>query len=74
MRVAGENRLNDDLLGELRANAQANITNLADDVGVLGEKPDFLLLAKAHFTKTMRNFRGGGELFNTDGSSCTNVT
>ena len=68
------NRFDDNFFRELRADAEAHVANLANDVGLLGEKSDFLFLAKAHFAETMSDFGGGGELFDADGGSCANVT
>ena len=67
-------RLDDDLFRELRADAKADIANLADNIGLLSEEADFLFFAKAHFTEAMGDFGRGGELLNADGSACADVT
>ena len=66
-------RLDDDLFGQLRANAQANIADLTDDVGMLGEKADFLFFAEAHLAKAMSHLGSGIELLNLNGSACADV-
>lgn len=72
--MRGVQWLNDDLFGELDADPQADIANLANDVGVLGEQADFLFFAEAHFPEAVLHFGRGGELFYPDGSACANVT
>ena len=69
----GMNGLDDDFLGELRADAQTDVADLADDIGVLSQKADFLFLAKAHFTEPMGDFRSGCKLLYSNRSTCTNV-
>ena len=65
--------LDNDFLGQLRTDAQPNITNLADDIGVLRQKSDFLFFAEAHFAEPVGDFRSSRELFNSNGSACPNV-
>lgn len=71
--MAGMNGLNDDLLSELRADAQTDVAHLTNDIGVLSQKANLLLFAKAHFPETMRDFGGGGKLLDANGSACANV-
>jgi hypothetical protein len=54
--------LDQNLFGQLRADPQAHIANLANNVRLLGEQPDFLLFAKAHFPETMSDLWGRGKL------------
>jgi hypothetical protein len=54
--VPGMKRLDENFFGKLRANAEADVANLADDVGLLGQETDFLFFAKAHLAKAMFYF------------------
>jgi len=49
--------------GELLANREACIADLADEVGLAREELDDLVLAKAKFTKAILNLRCRAELF-----------
>src|SRR5688572_15374238 len=68
------NRLDNDLLRELHADAETHIADLANNIRMLGEQADFLLLAEAHFTEPMSDLGSCGELLDANGSSCANVT
>lgn len=49
-------RFNNNLFSKLGANPKANIANLANHIGLLGEKADFLFLTKAHFPEAVGDF------------------
>ena len=59
-------RFHHDFFGKLNADTKANVAHLADYIGLLGQKPNFLLFAKAHFAEAMFKFGWGGELFDTN--------
>ena len=67
-------RLDQNLLRQLRADPQPHIAYLADNIGVLGQKTDFLLFAEAHFPKPMGYFRWRIKLLYSYRSACANVT
>ena len=67
-------RFDKDRFGELRANAQADIANLANHVGLLGQKADLLLLAKTHFPEAVLDFGRGRKLLDAHVRACANVT
>ena len=71
--MARVNRLNNDLLGKLRTDPQTYVANLADNIGMLRQKPDLLLFAKPHFAEAMGDFRRRCKLLDSNGSACTNV-
>jgi hypothetical protein len=57
------NRLDKDLLCELHTDTQPDIADLTNDIGVLGQKTYFLLLAESHFPQSMLHFGRGGKFF-----------
>jgi hypothetical protein len=71
--VVSVERFDQDLLSKLCADAQPHIADLADDIRMLGQKPDFLLFAKTHLTKPMRDLGRGRKLLDANGSACANV-
>jgi hypothetical protein len=50
-------RFDHDFFRQLSADAESRVANLADDMGVLADEPDFLLFAKAHFAQAAGDFR-----------------
>jgi hypothetical protein len=60
-------RLDHDQLGQLLADGEAGIANLADEIGLAGEKPDDLVFAKAEFAQTVLQFRGCTKLLDAHG-------
>lgn len=67
------NRLDKDGFGELLADAQARIAHLADEIGLAAEKFDDLFLAQTHFAQSNPNFRGTGEVLDTNHCACLNA-
>lgn len=49
-------RFDNNLFSKLGADAQADVANLANDIGLLGEKANFLFFTKAHFAKAVGDF------------------
>jgi len=70
----GSNRLNEDVFGQLRADAKACITNLANDVGLAAHQPNLLLFAKAQFAEAVADFWRSGKLLDTNGRAGDNTT
>jgi hypothetical protein len=65
--------LDDDFLGEAGADAQAGVANLADEIGLAAQEPDFLFFAKAEFAQAMGDVRGSGQLFDAHGHAGVDV-
>lgn len=65
------NGFNQDFLGELSADTQTNIANLANNVGPLRQKANFLLLAKSHLAEPVLDLRRRRKLLDPHGSACT---
>jgi hypothetical protein len=55
----GSKGFDQDSFGKLLAYGQAGITNLANEIGLAGEKPDDLVFAKSEFTEPILNLRRG---------------
>lgn len=49
-------RFNNNLFSKLGADPKANIANLANHIGLLGKKTNFLFFTKAHFTEAVGDF------------------
>ena len=60
-------RLDQNLFRQSRADAEARVANLANQIGVPAQELDLLLFAKTHFAQAMCNFRCRGELFDPNG-------
>ena len=58
--------LDHDGFGELGADAEAGVADLADDVGVLHQQADALFFAEAHFAQPSGDLSGAVELFDAD--------
>jgi len=63
----GGNRLNENAFGQLCADAEPGIADLANDIGLATHQLYLLFFTEAHFTQAMRNFRGGGKLLDANG-------
>ena len=57
-------RLDHDDFGQLLADREASIANLADEVSLAGEQFDDVVLAEAELAQPVLNFRSGAELLN----------
>ena len=66
-------RLDQNFLCELRADAQAHIANLANNVGLLREQPHLLLFAKTHLAEPMCDFRRSRKLLDPHRSARPNM-
>jgi hypothetical protein len=64
--LGGAHRLDPDGLGEISADAEADVADLANDVGVAADELDLLIFAEAHFAEAMGDFRRGGQLFDAN--------
>jgi hypothetical protein len=58
--------LDQDQLSQLLADGKPSIAHLADEIGLAGEEPDDLVLAKAEFAQPILQFRSGAKLFDAD--------
>ena len=67
-------RFDENFFGELRANAEADVADLANHISLLGEKADFLFLAKAHLPEAMFDLGRGGKLLDAHVGARANVT
>jgi hypothetical protein len=54
-------------LGNLLANREAGVADLANEIGLAGEQLNDLILTKAQLSQTILDFRGGAELLDPDG-------
>jgi len=61
--------LNHDGISELLGEAKPGIANLTDNVRSVTDKPDLLIFAKAHFTETVGDVRGGGVMLDANGNA-----
>jgi len=52
--------------GELFAESQARIADLADEIVAAGHQPDDLFLAKAQFAEAILHFRSGAQPLDPD--------
>ena len=50
-------RFDENMFREFSADAEARVANLADDVSVLADEPNFLFFAEAHFAEAAGDFR-----------------
>jgi len=62
-------RLHQDGVSQFYAEAETNVADLADEVGLLAEKFDLLVFAEAHLAEAMGNFGRGGKLFDPAGGT-----
>ena len=58
--------MNQNRLGQFFADAQARIANLANNIGIARQQPDFLLFAKTKFAQAIGEIRGGGKALDAD--------
>jgi hypothetical protein len=56
-------RFDEDQLGQLRADRQPRIANLANEICMAGDQPDDLVLTQADFPQAVLDFRSGTKLF-----------
>jgi hypothetical protein len=68
----GGNRLNENAFGQLCADAEPGIADLANDIGLVTHEFYLLFFTEAHFTQAMRNFGRGGKLFDANGRARDN--
>jgi len=54
-----DQRFDQDLFREFRADAEPGMTNLANNIGVAADEADFLVFAKPHLAQAAGNFRRG---------------
>ncbi len=62
-----------DQLSQLLADGEAGIAKLADEIGLAGEKPDNLVLAKTELAQAVLEVRGGAKLFDAHGHTRFNT-
>jgi hypothetical protein len=62
-------QFNPDDFGELRADPEAGVANLANDVAVPADQANLLLLAKPKLAQTMIHLGAGGKLLDADGGA-----
>jgi hypothetical protein len=62
-------RLDQNGLGQLRADAEPDVADLANDVVLLAQEPDMLVLAKTQFSQSKAHFWRSGELLDPDGAA-----
>src|SRR4051794_521182 len=67
MQVTKSQRLDQDALGDLRAEGQPGVTDQANDVGLGGEQSHDLVFAESKLPEAASNVGGGTKLFNADG-------
>jgi len=63
------NEFDEDELGELCADGEAGVANLADEIGLAGEETNHLIFPEAEFAQAILQLRRGAELFNADGDA-----
>jgi hypothetical protein len=63
----GEHGLNHDDAGELFADGESGIADLANETGLAREEADDLVLAEAEFAEAGLHFRRGAKLLYADG-------
>lgn len=73
MAAMSSDRLDEDIVSELRADAQASIANETDEIGMAAEELDALLLAKAQLAQTKADLGRAVEAFNANGSAGDNA-
>ena len=59
-------RFDQDVLGEVFADAESGVAHLADDVGVRAEQADFSFFAKTQLSQAMGHLRGSLQLLDPD--------
>src|SRR3954451_11396682 len=62
-------RFDEDCVRELCANSKPGIAHLANDICLPADKSDLLFFTEPHLTQPMQNFRGSGELLDSNGSA-----
>jgi len=70
----GRKRLDPDGLRQLRADAETDVADLANDVGVLAKKFDPLLLAKPQLAQAMGDLRSSAKLPDPAGRADAHLT
>jgi hypothetical protein len=59
----------EDQCGQLLADSEAGVTDLADQIVAAGDELDDLLFAQANFPQTILQFRRGAELLDANGNA-----
>lgn len=60
-------RFDQDLFGQLGADPQAGVADLADEAALAAEEFDFLFFAETHFSQAVGDLRRGRKLLDADG-------
>ena len=65
----GQNRFDQDHFGELLADRETRIADLADEIGLAGQQLYDVVLTKDEFAQAVLNLRRGAELFDSHGNT-----